>query len=58
MTKDGKRMVRWSSDSTRHRLCTPASSAHVERLTLTRPAAIQPGPHTDAHTPQNQEYLR
>ncbi len=48
MSKGGKRMVRWSSDSLRHRACTPASSAHVERSTLTRPTAIPPRHHTNA----------
>ena len=42
MSRGGKRMVMWSSDSRRHRTCTPDSFARVERSTPIRPQATPP----------------
>jgi hypothetical protein len=58
VTKGGKRMVMWSLDSKRHRNCTPASFAPVERSIQTRPAAEAPLPLQTVLTPQNEEFHR
>jgi hypothetical protein len=57
MSRDGKRMVMWSSDSRRHRTCTPDSFARAVRSTLI--PLVSPRHHLENSRPtQNQEYHR
>ena len=55
MSRDGKRMVMWSLDSSSQRTCTPDSSALVVRSILTQPQANPPQHYETARSPQNQE---
>lgn len=58
VSRGGKRMVMWSSNSSSHRICTLDSSALVVRSTPTPPLA-NPPQHTETmRSPQNQEYDR
>ena len=58
MSRDGKRMVMWLSDSNNRPACTPDSFARAVRSIPTRPRMHRPH-HLEITRPtQNQEYDR